>query len=294
MSIFQLDFEGKTKLERTIDRLKVWEPPEGYYMAFSGGKDSTALKGVADMAGVKYEAYYNVSSVDAPEVLNYIKEYHPDVIWQKTYWPDGTPITMWNLIPHKKRPPTRQVRYCCEYLKEGQGSNRFVITGVRWAESPSRANRGGIETSDKPWSKQWGQAWRENLDPDNPSQEMIHICHQKAQKILNPLIDWTDDEVWEFIKAYNLPYCSLYDEGFKRVGCIGCPMAGEEKQKIEFKRWPKYYQNYLKAFERMIKAREERGLEARWKTAQQVMDWWLFQEDKGEPTLLNDMEVENE
>ena len=82
MSIFQIDITGKTKLDKAIERLRAWEPPEGYYMAFSGGKDSTALKGVADLAGVKYEAYYNVSSVDAPEVLYYIREHHPDVIWQ--------------------------------------------------------------------------------------------------------------------------------------------------------------------------------------------------------------------
>ena len=143
MSIYQLDINGKTKLEKSIERLQRFEPPEGYYMAFSGGKDSTALKGVADLAGVKYEAYYNVASVDAPEVVQFIKEYHPDVIFQKARFPDGRAITMWNLIPHKKRPPSRMQRYCCEYLKEGQGYNRFVITGVRWAESANRAKRGG-------------------------------------------------------------------------------------------------------------------------------------------------------
>ena len=119
---------------------------------------------------------------------------------------------------------------------------------------------------------------RNLIDPDNPDQGLIHICHQKAQRILNPIIDWTEDEVWEFIKEYSIPYCSLYDQGFKRVGCIGCPMSKDTKRKQEFARYPKYYENYLKAFDRMIKSRAERGLEPRWKTAQQVMDWWLFEE----------------
>lgn len=281
MALHQLDIYGRTKLEITIERLRRFEPPEGYYLAFSGGKDSVALKGVADLAGVKYDAHYNVASVDAPETVQFIKEYHPDVIFGKARYKDGTPITMWNLIPKKKMPPTRLVRYCCDYLKEGEGHNRFVLTGVRWAESSKRAKRGGLEVGDGIK----GRGIRENIDPDNPDQEMIHICQQKAQRILNPLIDWTDGEVWEFIKENNLPYCKLYDEGFKRVGCVGCPMAGAKRQKEEFERWPKIKRNYLKAFERMLIEREKAGMETQWKTPEEVMEWWLgddaIEEDAG-------------
>lgn len=280
--IHQLNIYGRDKVEQAIQRFKDFEPPEGYYLAFSGGKDSTVVKALADMAGVKYEAHYNVSTVDPPEVVQFVKD-TGGVQMDKQYYPDncsepglrGKPITMWNLIPYKKRPPTRQVRYCCKYLKEGSGQGRFVVTGVRWTESNTRAaKRAGVEVSDNTRY----DSMRERIDPDNPDQGLIHICHQKAQRILNPIIDWTEQEVWEFIREYKVPYCCLYDQGYKRVGCIGCPMAGEEKQKRDFERYPKYYDNYLKAFDRMIKSRAERGLEPRWKTAQQVMDWWLWEE----------------
>lgn len=283
--IHQLNLYGRDKVEQAIQRLKDFEPPEGYYLAFSGGKDSVVVKALADMAGVKYDAHYNVTTVDPPELVQFVKE-HKDVQMDKQYYPDtisdeklrGKAITMWNLIPFKKRPPTMTVRYCCAFLKEGSGAGRFVVTGVRWAESSRRKNnRGGLELSD---SDKYGT--RELLDPDNPDQQLIHICPTKAQRILNPIVDWSTAEVWEFIHEYKVPYCRLYDEGYSRLGCIGCPMAGVERQKAEFKRYPKFYQAYLRAFDRILKEREAKGLEMRWKTPQQVMDWWLFEEKDAE------------
>ena len=279
MSLGQLNFFGKDKVQVSIDRIKTFEPPEGYFLAFSGGKDSVCIKALADMAGVKYDAHYNVTTVDPPELVQFIKENHPDVIFDKQYWKEdgmfhkkGDPITMWNLIPEKLMPPTRIVRYCCDYLKEQAGHDRFVITGVRWAESAKRSQRGGVEVSDyktKP---------REHYDPDNPDQELIHLCMTKKQRILNPIIDWTEDEVWEFIHEYNVPYCKLYDEGMTRLGCVGCSMADKRRQK-EFDRWPKMKRHYMVAFEKMLEARKAKGLESRQKTAEDVMRWWMEETD---------------
>jgi len=140
--LHQLSFNGKDKLQIAIDRIKTFEPKEGYYLAFSGGKDSVVVKALCDMAGVKYDAHYNLTSVDPPELVQFIKTF-PDVVIEKPRYSDGTQITMWNLIPKKKMPPTRLVRYCCERLKEGGGEGRFKITGVRQAESTKRKNRGG-------------------------------------------------------------------------------------------------------------------------------------------------------
>lgn len=280
MSLGQLNIYGKDKVQVAIERIKAFEPEEGYYLAFSGGKDSVCIKALADMACVKYDAHYSVTTVDPPELVQFVKQNHPDVIFDKQYWKEdgmfhkaGDPITMWNLIPEKLIPPTRIARYCCEYLKEQTGKGRFVITGVRWAESVNRAKkRAGLEFADGKTTQ------REHADPDNPDQELIHICMKKTQKILNPIIDWTESDVWEFIKTYNIPYCNLYDEGFPRLGCIGCPMAGKHRVE-EFERWPKVKQAYLRAFERMLKARDIKGHPSpEWKTAEDVFRWWIWQQ----------------
>lgn len=262
----QLNMEGLTKTEVAIKRLQTFEPPEGYYLAFSGGKDSCVVKSLADMAGVKYDAHYNHTSVDPPELIYFIRENHPDVIFNYPRYPDGTRITMWNLIPKKKMPPTRIARYCCKFLKEGSGAGRVVVTGVRNGESVKRRSRSGLEIST-------GNRRRERLDPDNPSDElMMRICPTKSKIILNPIIDWDESDVWEFIKKNNLPYCCLYDQGHKRIGCIGCPMSNNRKKELE--RYPGFKNAYLAAFRRMLENMENVKT---WQTPEDVMEWWLKQ-----------------
>ena len=135
------------KVKASIERLKAFQPKngEGYYLAFSGGKDSVVIKALADMAGVKYDAHYNVTSVDPPELVRFIKENYPDVASDIPRYPStGLPVTMWNLIPRQSIPPTRIARYCCRYLKERGGDGRMTITGVRWAESTNRKLNQGL------------------------------------------------------------------------------------------------------------------------------------------------------
>jgi phosphoadenosine phosphosulfate reductase len=250
------DFVDKEKT--SMDRLRHYEPPEGYWLAFSGGKDSIVLYDIAKRSGVKFEAHFKMTSVDPKELLMFIKKNYPDVIWHK-------PVTnMWKLIEKHGIPPTRMIRYCCRELKEETGhadKGRFILTGVRWAESVKRRGR-----------------------------KMVDICLKDGQKnFLHPIIDWKDSEIWKYIRHYNIPYCELYDQGFTRIGCIGCPMSSAKKRKMEFIRWPHYKKAYLNAYARMIKAREERGLEKLWDTPEQVMAWNMeeYKIHKGppEPTL---------
>lgn len=272
--IHQMNIYGKDKVEQSIERIRTFEPEEGYYLAFSGGKDSVVIKRLAEMAGVKFDAHYTVTSCDPPELVRFVKS-HKDVKLDfpryKSGEDEGKVATMWNLIPKRLMPPTRMARYCCAQLKEAQGDGRFVMTGVRWAESKKRSTRGGVEISR--YKKH--SVHVENVDPDNPSQETVHFCMQHSKRILNPIIDWSTDDVWEFIREYKVPYCSLYDEGFKRLGCIGCPVSKRKKRMKEFERWPKYRRLYGLAFERMIKRREETGRENEIDDPEKFLEYWM-------------------
>jgi len=267
--IGQLNMRGEDRVETAIKRLQTFEPKEGYYLAFSGGKDSVVIKTLADMAGVKYDAHYNVTSVDPPELIYFIRENYPDVKWEYPRDAGGNRITMWNLIPRKKMPPTRIVRYCCADLKENGGERRFVVTGVRWAESVRRKNsRAGLEVNFS--SKRDGIS----ADPDNPDNaHLTDACPTHGKHILNPIIDWGNADVWEFIHQYELPYCALYDMGYNRLGCIGCPMNSKQAQELE--RYPKFKQAYLRAFNRMIQVRRLDGKTTEWNTPEDVMNWWI-------------------
>lgn len=139
----QLNLWGKNKVEVAIDRLQSFEPRDGYYLAFSGGKDSQCIYHLAKMAGVKFDAHYHITSVDPPELVRFIKTQYPDVALDYPRDEDGNVITMWNLIPKQTIPPTRKARYCCDKLKESGGEGRLTVTGVRWAESPARKQNQG-------------------------------------------------------------------------------------------------------------------------------------------------------
>lgn len=229
--------ELANKVKKSIERLKVFEPKEEpYWLAFSGGKDSVVCKALCDMAGVKYEAHYSVTSVDPPELVRFIRDQHPDVSRDIPRDKNGKAVTMWSLIQKKLMPPTRLVRYCCAELKERNGKGRMVITGVRWAESVRRSESHGLVTMMPSASAR--NAARENADfritklggvvltnDNDESRKLVEQCYRNQQTTLNPIIDWTDTGVWEFIRAENIPYCALYDEGWHRLGCIGCPMA---------------------------------------------------------------------
>ena len=56
------------RVAEAIKRLKTFEPPEGYFLAFSGGKDSQAVYHLAKMAGVKFDAHYSLTTVDPPRL----------------------------------------------------------------------------------------------------------------------------------------------------------------------------------------------------------------------------------
>ena len=290
------DGQVRTKVENAIKRLQSFEPPEGYYVAFSGGKDSQCIYHLCQMAGVKFDAHYSVTSVDPPELVQFIKHQYPEVIFDFPRYADGGRITMWNLIPKKGMPPTRMVRYCCEELKESNGEGRVVVTGVRWAESARRkaahdvASISGKPKATEKMAQELGADYRINksgalvLNDDNdPARRMVEHCYRTQKVMVNPIVDWETEDVWTYLNdIVKVPHCHLYDQGYKRLGCIGCPMNTTAAAELE--RWPKYKELYLRAFERMIKAREEVGKDnlhpQDWSTPEKVMAWWLRDQQK--------------
>lgn len=257
-------FGIQDKVRIAIDRLKAFEPTDGYYVAYSGGKDSEVILDLVKKSGCKFDAHYNVTSVDAPETVYFIRNEHPEVIWEFPKDKDGKVITMWSLIPQRKMPPTQFVRYCCQELKEGGGMSRVVVTGVRWAESVKRKkNRGLVNIGN---TKKNNLVL--NLDNDD-AKRMVEQCYRTQKTLVNPIIDWTDADVWEYIKTNNLKYNPLYDKGYKRVGCVGCPMSSKQAQELEM--YPQIKKLYLRAFGKMLDC----GKYESWNTPQDVYDWWI-------------------
>lgn len=278
MSLIEYRLDGTiNKVEQAIQRLRAFEPPDGYWVAYSGGKDSIVIKRLCEMAGVKHECHYSVTSVDPPELVRFIKE-QKDVFLDIPRDADLKEITMWNLIPRKKLPPTRVVRYCCDVLKESSGAGRVTVTGVRWAESARRKNnRKLVHIGSRSNTIVY------NTDNDE-ARRAVEACYRTRKTLVNPIIDWTDADVWEFIKTEKIPYCGLYDCGKKRLGCLGCPLSNNGD--VELREYPKYKEAYLRAFDRMLTERKEACLDTEWTVAEEVYDW-LYKKKSGQTNKVD-------
>lgn len=284
-----MNTELKEKERIAIERLKAFEPEDGYFLAYSGGKDSDCIKILAQLAGVKFEAVHNLTTVDAPETVRYIKS-QPDVRIDRPHDRDGKPVTMWNLIIRKGTPPLRNSRYCCSELKEPGGTGKIVVTGVRWAESTRRKQSAdvvkfiGKPKGTQKIAEELGADYRTTrqggiiLNDDNDvNRRMVEHCYRTRKTMVNPIVDWTDEDVWEFLNHYGCKSNPLYECGFKRIGCIGCPMAGKHLRLEEFRRYPGYQEAYIHAFDKMLEKRAAEGKPTteKWSDGQAVFDWWL-------------------
>lgn len=238
----ELEITKEDYVEKAIHEIQCMSINYNLCVRFSGGKDSIAVKRLMELAGVECQYIFSRTSVDPPELLSFIKKYHQDV---KIELPR---TSMYKMIIKKGFPPTRVCRYCCQEFKERNvcpKNNRvFTVTGVRKQESEKRRNRNKYETC---------QA-------------------DKGVTFFHPIIDWTEDQVWNFIINENLPYASLYDKGFKRIGCVGCPLASSKQIKREFEYWPNFEKAYLWAFDKMLEGRNF----DKWKTKYDVMEWYIF------------------
>ena len=277
---FRLDLE-KTAIKRiqSASEMALNHYGKPLLVTDSGGKDSAVCRELVRRSGVPHEIIHNLTTADAPQTVLYIRERFREAeeagIPCEIQYPyyKGKRVTMWSLIPQKKIPPTRLARYCCEVLKEGSGVGRFITTGVRWAESRKRKNGRGIyEAFDR------NQAKKLILNNDNDDRrQLFESCRVRSKHICNPIVDWSDRDVWDYIQSEKIPVNPLYEMGFYRVGCIGCPMAGKHRYR-EFALFPTYERAYKRAFEKMLLVRKLEGKDdstGGWVDAESVFRWWM-------------------
>lgn len=280
-----MDLEQKAiKRIQAASEMSLYHYGKPLVCTYSGGKDSDAMLELFRRGGIPFEVHNSHTTADAPQTVRHIRDtFHKlevdgikCTIEMPTY--KGERTSMWKLIPQKLMPPTRMVRYCCAVLKETGCANRFIATGVRWAESTQRKDREEFEKlgATKATKEKFTSVML--MNDNDARRRMNEHCMQKKKMVVNPIIDWKDSDVWEFIHSEKIPTCELYQCGYERVGCIGCPMAGKKRYK-EFADFPKYKNLYIHAFDRMVKERKSRGLPCQWKNGNDAFLWWMEDEN---------------
>jgi phosphoadenosine phosphosulfate reductase len=208
----------------------------GFYVSFSGGKDSQIIYELTKLAKVKFKGVFFPTSVDPPELLTFIKNFYPEIFWIK---PE---LTMYQLILKKKFLPSRRIMYCCQVLKERALSDCVIMLGLRKEESFNRGKRKRLN---------------------------LQCINRHDRFALSPILEWSENDVWFFIKDRNLPYCSLYDKGFKRVGCVGCPI-NLKSQRRELALYPNIRKMYYNAIKKLM----EVGRYENFANPDEVLEWW--------------------
>lgn len=279
-------------VKKSIDRLKLAnEMSLTHYkrplvLEYSGGKDSDILLWLFEQSGIPFDAHHSLTTVDAPPTVYHIKKTFRrlelkgikcQINYHKT---DNGVLTMWNLIPSKLMPPTRAVRYCCSDLKECGDANRMIATGIRWAESAKRKKRSPFEVLAKKASESIGVSEEKMLITDNDdTRRLFENCRMKAKTVVNPIIEWTDLNIWDVIQSENIPVCEMYDWGYERIGCIGCPLAKKCQREREFYDFPKYKEAYIRAFDHMLDMRRQKKKPTQWTCGEEVFQWWMQSKD---------------
>ena len=256
----------RKKMEHSIELLHKaerialnYDHENGYHLAFSGGKDSQALFHMTQLAGVKFQGHMNLTSVDPPEVIRFVKRNYHEVELIKPK------KSIFQIAIEKQILPTMRVRWCCAEYKETAGAGKVTLIGIRKAESSRRAKRNEVEISNRNFSgdldgldeyRQEQRAKRarrkskeQGVNITNADEEQTLGCiHGKESLLISPIIYWTEKDVWEFLNdVVRVPHCSLYDEGWHRIGCIGCPMSSHRQKMIENKRYPHVKRGWIKA-----------------------------------------------
>lgn len=227
------------KAEKTALRYR----PEGFFVAFSGGKDSQVLLELTNIAGVRYTAEHRLTTIDPPENIHFIKEHYPEV---QIVRPERT---YWRLCRHHKMLPNQWCRFCCHELKEASNEHAVTLTGIRRAESNRRAHRQEVYLQTR---RRHPEFVTGTLDQFTRHQETTVECLRGKDKLtVNPMLEWTDEDVWNVIHDFGLPINPLYEKGYTRVGCICCPMSNIKSIRREVEDYPKYYQAFLRLIHRI-------------------------------------------
>lgn len=302
------DSTMKLKTAAEISKMYYQKP---LVITYSGGKDSDVLLYLAMESGIDFEVVNSHTTLDAPETVYHIREVKNELeqkgikmtIVKPVY--RGNPTSMWDLMVKMGIPPSRIQRYCCKILKEISIPDRIIALGIRKEESHNRANRQDFEIRGESKKEGKGYSYQHTVDvfkdAKSVSEELkkpyseenaydctlIKACKTKKSVMVNPIIDWTFEDIWDYIEDRKITYNPLYDRGYKRVGCIGCPMATYKQKQKQFNDYPAYKRNYIAAFDRILADRRKRNKPFIFKNGkecqngQEMFDWWIEEEKYG-------------
>ena len=270
--------EQEKKVEVAYERYR-WAAKEAerlfdmpLVVRYSGGKDSDVILQLAKESGVAFRVTHNLTTADPPDNVYYIRRVFDALREEGIDCRINVPRrSLWKIMRETLVIPSRIMRVCCSELKERRMPDApYIVTGVRWAESAGRRAKSGIAmvhtasapppTSPRYTGSEQAAAAAGLLTTDDAStRRLFEQCQMRGVRVLNPIIDWSDDDVWDYLHSRHIEGNPLYKEGWTRIGCVGCPLAGRRARELAFARYPKLYKAWRDAIAYVIERRKEMG-----------------------------------
>ena len=231
---------------------------------YSGGKDSDVILQLAKESGVPFRVTHNLTTADPPDNVYYIRRVFAALREEGIDCRINVPRrSLWRIMRETLVIPSRIMRVCCSELKERRMPDApYIVTGVRWAESAGRRAKSGIAmvyTARERGVEEKAAAAGLLTTDDASSRRLFEQCQLRGVRVLNPIIDWSDDDVWSYLHSRGIEGNPLYKEGWTRIGCVGCPLAGRRARELAFARYPKLYKAWRDAIAYVIEQRKEMG-----------------------------------
>ena len=262
--------EQEKKVEVAYERYR-WAAKEAerlfdmpLVVRYSGGKDSDVILQLAKESGVPFRVTHNLTTADPPDNVYYIRRVFAALREEGIDCRINVPRrSLWRIMREKLVIPSRVTRVCCSELKERRMPDApYIVTGVRWAESAGRRAKSGIAmvyTARELGVEEKVAAAGLLTTDDASSRRLFEQCQLRGVRVLNPIIDWSDGDVWSYLHSRGIEGNPLYKEGWTRIGCVGCPLAGRRARELAFARYPKLYKAWRDAIAYVIERRKEMG-----------------------------------
>ena len=262
--------EQEKKVEVAYERYR-WAAKEAerlfdmpLVVRYSGGKDSDVILQLAKESGVPFRVTHNLTTADPPDNVYYIRRVFAALREEGIDCRINVPRrSLWRIMRETLVIPSRIMRVCCSELKERRMPDApYIVTGVRWAESAGRRAKSGIAmvyTARERGVEEKAAAAGLLTTDDASSRRLFEQCQLRGVRVLNPIIDWSDDDVWCYLHSRGIEGNPLYKEGWTRIGCVGCPRAGRRARELAFARYPKLYKAWHDAIAYVIERRKEMG-----------------------------------
>ena len=226
-----------TRIEQWLDH---WE--DQCYVAFSGGKDSTVLLDLVWKVNPRIPAVFVDTGLEYPEIREFVKSYGDRVVWLKPKMPFNEVIEKYGypVVSKEVSQKIHEVRTTkSDKLRHKRlhGADNAYKSGKipsKWQRlipADFKISHKCCDIMKKHPCKQYEKATGRKpfvgmMASDSHARKQIYVrsgCSSFERKIQSrPLAFWLEEDVWEYIKETDLNYCSVYDNGCDRTGCMFC------------------------------------------------------------------------